>query len=148
MPPPGAISEKGLKMEFSTLKEKIAFESKQRAERNAGFAALVSVAHAAGMAAGRECRPIAMVVCDAGGEPLEMVDDGACGFAWITFAGNTAFGKWAKKEGIARPHYPSGLCVWVSDFGQSVDRKAAYAGAYAQVLRNSGIDCYADSRLD
>jgi hypothetical protein len=36
----------------------------------------------------------------------------------------------------------------VSEFGQSVDRKAAYAGAYAQVLRNSGIDCYADSRLD
>jgi predicted CoA-binding protein len=53
-----------------------------------------------------------------------------------------------KKKGIARSHYPSGLCVWVSEFGQSVDRKAAYAGAFAQVLRNAGIDCYANSRLD
>jgi len=135
-------------MEFSTLREKIAHESKQRAARNAGFAALVSVAHAAGIRAGRECRPIPMIVSTASGIEIECVDDGACGFAWIEFAGNTAFGRWAKKEGIAGNHYPSGLCIWVHEFGQSVDRKAAYAGAYAQVLRNSGIDAFANSRLD
>jgi len=135
-------------MEFSTLREKIAHESKQRAARNAGFVALVSVAHAAGIRAGRECRPIPMVVSTASGIAIETVDDGACGFAWIEFAGNTAFGRWAKKEGIAGNHYPSGLCIWVHEFGQSVDRKAAYAGAYAQVLRNSGIDAFANSRLD
>ena len=135
-------------MEFATLKEKIAHESKQRAARNAGFSALVGVAHAAGIRAGRECRPIPMVVSTAAGIEIECVDDGACGFAWVAFAGNTAFGRWAKKEGIARSHYPSGLCIWVSEFGQSVDRKAAYAGAYAQVLRNSRIDAFADSRLD
>ena len=29
-----------------------------------------------------------------------------------------------------------------------VERKAAYSGAFAQVLRNAGIDCHAGSRLD
>jgi hypothetical protein len=134
--------------EFSTLREKIAHDSRLRTERNAGFSALISVAHAAGIKAGRECRPIAMAVCDSTGRPIEIVDDGACGFAWIAFPGNTAFGRWAKKQGLARSHYPSGLCIWVSEFGQSVERKAAYSGAFAQVLRNAGIDCHAGSRLD
>ena len=89
-----------------------------------------------------------MAVCDSTGRPIEIVDDGACGFAWIAFPGNTAFGRWAKKQGLARSHYPSGLCIWVSEFGQSVERKAAYSGAFAQVLRNAGIDCHAGSRLD
>jgi hypothetical protein len=135
-------------MTFNSLREKISFESQLRKERNAGFQFLVSVAHEKGIQAGRDCVPIPMVVCTSTGKPIEQLDSGACGFAWIVFSGNTAFGRWAKKQGIARPHYPKGLCVWVSDFGQSVDRKAAYAGAYAQVLRNAGIDCYADSRLD
>ena len=134
--------------EFSSLREKIAHDSRLRVERDAGFSALASVAYAAGIKAGRECRPIPMVVCDSTGQPIEWVDDGACGFAWIAFAGNTAFGRWAKKQGLARSHYPSGLCIWVSEFGQSIDRKAAFAGAYAQVLRNAGIDCHAGSRLD
>jgi len=29
-----------------------------------------------------------------------------------------------------------------------VDRKSAYAGAYAQTLRNAGIEAHAGSRLD
>lgn len=135
-------------MQFSSLREKISHESKARAARAIEFEALARSAYDAGIKAGRECRPIAMIVCDSTGRPVECVDDGACGFAWINFAGNTAWGRWAKKAGIARPDYPTGLCVWVSEFGQSVDRKAAFAGAYAQVLRDAGIDCYAGSRLD
>jgi hypothetical protein len=134
--------------EFSTLREEISHDTRLRVERDAGFYALASVAHAAGIKAGRECRPIAMAVCDSTGRPIEIVDDGACGFAWIAFPGNTAFGRWAKKQGLARSHYPSGLCVWVSEFGQSVERKAAYSGAFAQVLRTAGIDCHAVSLLD
>ena len=137
-----------MQQEFSTLREKIAYDTQQRAIRNANFAALAGIAHQAGIEAGRNCRPIPMVVSTASGIAVECVDDGACGFAWIEFAGNTAFGRWAKKAGIARSHYPSGLCVWVSEFGQSVDRKSAYAGAYAQILRNAGIDAHANSRLD
>jgi hypothetical protein len=134
--------------QFSSLREKIAFETQQRQARDEGFAALVSVAHAQGIQAGRDCKPIPMIVCTSTGKPIEQLDEGACGFAWIAFPGNTAFGRWAKKQGIARPQYPKGLCIWVREFGQSVDRKAAYAGAYAQTLRNAGIDCYAGDRLD
>jgi hypothetical protein len=117
------------------------------------FIRLCNKAHEAGMKAGYEVRPTPMIVSEADIQGNRIgkswyVDDGACGFAWIAFKGNTAFGKWAKAQGIARPHYPSGLCVWVGEFGQSVDRKSAYAGAYAQVLRDAGIDAYADSRLD
>ena len=134
--------------EFSTLREKIAHDTQQRAKRNAGFSALAGVAHAAGIEAGRNCKPIPMVVCTSSGKPIERLDEGACGFAWVAFAGNTAWGRWAKKAGLAGSHYPSGLCIWVREFGQSIDRKEAYAGAYAQVLRNSGIECHAGSRLD
>jgi len=137
-----------MEQQFTTLREKIAHDSRLRAERNAGFTALERIAHAAGIKAGRECRPIPMIVSTASGIEIECVDDGACGFAWVAFAGNTAWGRWAKKQGIARSHYPSGLCVWVSEFGQSVDRKSAFASAYAQVLRNSGIDAHSGSRLD
>ena len=135
-------------MQYATLREKISAEKTLRAQRNEGFSDLIARAYAAGIKAGRECMPIPMVVCDHTGQPIECVDSGACGFAWIAFPGNTAFGRWAKKQGIARSHYPSGLCVWVSEFGQSVDRKAAFAGAYTAVLVDAGIDAYAGSRLD
>lgn len=133
-------------MEFSTLREKIAHESKARAARNDGFVELVARAHEAGLNAGYNARPVPMGVIDK--NCIYRIDDGACGFAWVSFPGNTAFGRWAKKQGIARPHWPSGLCVWVSEFGQSVDRKSAYAGAYARVLNDAGIAAYAGSRLD
>jgi hypothetical protein len=134
-------------MEFATLREKIAYEKQARNAKHEEFEALLSVAHAKGLEAGRDCRPIPMHVLE-NNIPIACIDDGACGFAWVAFPGNTSWGKWAKKKGIARSHYPKGLCVWVSEFGQSVDRKSAYAGAFAQVLRNAGIECYASSRLD
>jgi hypothetical protein len=40
------------------------------------------------------------------------------------------------------------VTYWVSVFGQSVDRKAAFAGAYAKVLRENGIQATAGDRLD
>lgn len=76
------------------------------------------------------------------------VMDGVCGFAWIQFAGNTAWGRWTKKQGLARKAYPKGLSIWVSAYGQSMDRKSAYAGAFARVLQTAGIDAYAQSRMD
>lgn len=71
-----------------------------------------------------------------------------CGFAWIAFAGNTAWGRWAKAQGLASKAYPSGLSIWVSDFGQSYDRKLAYARGYAKVLQDHGIKAYGSGRLD
>lgn len=121
------------------------------------FAAVVAEATAAGMAALVAAKPTPMVVGQAtslfGNEidyskPTYYEPEGACGFAWVHFAGNTAFGKWMKKMGYARDDYPKGLCVWVREGGQSIERKEAYAAAYAKVLKAHGIEAYADSRLD
>jgi hypothetical protein len=76
------------------------------------------------------------------------VPEGMCGFAWVAFKGNTSFGRWALKNKIARKAYQGGLHLWVSDYGQSYDRKSAYAAAFAEVLRKHGVDAYADNRLD
>lgn len=110
------------------------------------FSEIFSAAHSAGMKALNDCIPVPMTV--AGGNREWYVSEGACGFAWVEFAGNTAFGRWAKKTGNARPHYPSGLSVWVGEGGQSIARKEAYAQAFANVLRDFGIKAYAGSRLD
>jgi hypothetical protein len=134
-------------MQYATLREKIAAEKADRVNRYAKYQEIINQAYKAGIEAGKNARPIPMYVIDQG-IPIDRIDDGACGFAWVNFAGNTAFGKWAKKQGLARSHYPSGLCIWVSEFGQSVDRKEAFAGAYAKVLKDNGIDAYAGSRLD
>ena len=134
-------------MEYATLREKIAAEKAERVTRYAKYQEIIDQAYKAGIEAGKNARPIPMYVIDQG-IPIDRIDDGACGFAWVAFPGNTSFGKWAKKQGLARSHYPAGLCVWVTEFGQSVDRKEAFAGAYAKVLKDNGIDAYASSRLD
>lgn len=93
--------------------------------------------------------PTPMVVVDPARRTLYHVADGVCGFAWIAFKGNTAFGRAMKKAGLARSHYPSGLCVWVSDYNQSMQRKEVYADAFAKTLRDNGVaDAYAGSRMD
>lgn len=74
--------------------------------------------------------------------------EGICGFAEIRFRGNTAWGRWAKKFVGAKKAYTGGLYIWVSDFGQSYDRKRAYAIAFARTLAAHGIDAYATARLD
>jgi hypothetical protein len=136
-------------MEFSSLREKIAYESKARAARVSEFEALAARAYEAGMRAGVECMPIPMAVMDELRGQLWRVDDGACGFAWVTVRpANCAFANWAKKTGLMRKAYDGGVQYWVSEFGQSVDRKTAFAGAYARVLSEAGINAYAGSRLD
>jgi hypothetical protein len=120
------------------------------------FKALHLQAHEAGMAAGEAAKPVAMIVGTAVGltneidrtQPVYHVADGVCGFAWVKFAGNTPFGRWAKKAGIAKAAYPTGLMIWVHQFNQSMQRKEAYAAAYARVLREAGVQAYADSRMD
>jgi hypothetical protein len=102
------------------------------------------------------------------------VADGPCGFAWIkiptrrarpTDKGynatlNVQFANWLKAQGKVqgrrndemlfpeRTSYTGGVDIWVSGFGQSVQKKEAYAAAFAGVLNAAGITAYADSRLD
>lgn len=121
------------------------------------FEALYNKANEAGKAAVAGFTPTPMVVGTASSffsdkidhnKPVYTVPDGVCGFAWIKFKGNTPFGKWAKKTGIAKPGYPNGLQIWVSAYNQSMEKKEQYAQAFAKVLKENGIDAYADSRMD
>ena len=121
------------------------------------YAALYEAAEAAGREAADAAVPTPMIVGEPTtplgntldySKPTYFVADGLCGFAWIKFKGNTAFGRWAKKQGYATPAYNGGLQVRVAGFNQSVTRKEAYAHAFAETLRAAGIEAYAESRLD
>ena len=136
-------------MEYASLREKIAAEKNERLERYQRFSDIVNDAIAAGEQAGVECRPIPMDVIDDARGLSWRIDDGTCGFAWITVKpANSSFAIWGKKNKILRPAYGGGVQYWVSQFGQSVERKAAFAAAFAEVLRKNGIKAYAGDRLD
>lgn len=117
---------------------------------------IYSAAHADGHAAAIANTPTPVVFAEANGLSTQpdpngqswYVPEGVCGFGWVTFAGNTAFGRWAKKTGIAKKYHAGGLYIWVTDYGQSMDRKEAYAYAFAKVLQMHGISAYANSRMD
>lgn len=78
------------------------------------------------------------------------VNDGVCGFAWITIKpANSAFAKWLMEKNLARKaSYGSGVLIWVYQYGQSYERKAAYAGAFAGVLQKYGINAQMGCRED
>lgn len=111
------------------------------------FENLIREADAAGHKAAREVKPTPMHLVDHNGRHFT-VPEGMCGFAEIRFAGNTAFGRWAKKTGRANKAYRKGLYIWVSEFGQSYERKKAYASAFAQVLCDNGVPAYSRATLD
>lgn len=126
--------------------ERIA-DSKETARlRDEAYESIHALAHFAGQQAAEAARPIPMIVS---GWEHQPVMDGVCGFAWVKVAGNCGFGRWAKKKGIMDKSYSGGVQLWVSGYGQSLTRKEAYAQAYAQTLRDSGIEsAYPGSRMD
>ena len=120
---------------------------------------IYSEAHSEGMRAGHGCTPTPMVV----GTPTTplgndidydketyYVADGMCGFAWINIKpARGKFVKFLKDNDIGRKDsYYGGYTIWVSGFGQSLDRKSAYARAFAEVLNENGLKAYAMSRMD
>lgn len=113
---------------------------------DAKFTALLATAFAAGAAAGAAAAPTPMVVTD--GRTDYYVADGVCGFGWVHIKGNTAFGKWAKTHGHARPDYPTGLAISSKLMTQSMVRNEAWARAVADVLTAAGIPASARSRID
>lgn len=123
----------------------------------ADFKALFERAHAAGHAAATAMTPRPMIVGSPSTpfgsdvdltKPHELVADGVCGFAWIKFKGNTPWARWCKAHGHSGPAYPTGHQIWVKDYNQSMQRKEAYARAFAAVLQAEGIKAYAQSRMD
>jgi hypothetical protein len=113
----------------------------------------------AGREAAEACTPVPMHVVERA-NPLDdsspivkqyaPVMSGVCGFAWVSIKPATSsFAKWLKKNELGRPDsYYGGLTVWVSNYGQSMEKKEAYAGAFAQVLRDAGFKAYSMSRMD
>lgn len=120
--------------------------------------ALHQKAHAAGMAAGEAARPTPMIVQEHA-NPLDdtspvvreyaPVMDGVCGFGIVRIRpGNSSYARWVKAAGLGRKGYTGGVEIWVRAFGQSAERKGAYADAYAEVLREAGLTAYSEMRLD
>jgi hypothetical protein len=124
------------------------------------FQQIYSEAVAAGRAAVEKAQVAPMIVGSEKGflsgeidrsKPMYFVEGGPCGFAWVSVKpANSAFANWLKKQGLARPDsYEGGVKIWVSQYGQSLQRKEAYANAMAESLRNAGIArAYAGSRMD
>jgi hypothetical protein len=124
------------------------------------FQELYDKADAAGKAAASACKPTPMLVGSAKSlfsneidysQPVDYVADGVCGFAWVNLKpGNSPFANWLKKNKLARKdEYYGGVTIWVHDYNQSMDRKSAYAGAFARVLNQAGYSrAYSMSRMD
>lgn len=118
-----------------------------RASADAEFAEVFEDAAVAGRTAAAMwvVRPM-FVQCDG---YVEVVEDGEFGHAWVWFAGNTPFGRWAKRTGRAsRMVVRPGLIMYVDEFGMGVQRNVAYARAFASSLNAAGILAGAEYRLN
>lgn len=124
---------------------------------DAEMQALYDRALLAGVEAANACVPTPMVVTqhanpfDTRSAVLfrDVVSDGVCGFAWVVIKPATSrFARWLKDRRLARTGYGGGVHIWISDYNQSMQRKEAHARAMARVLEMSGINAYADSRMD
>jgi predicted nucleic acid-binding Zn finger protein len=135
--------------QFSSLRQKIAFEKQARLARNDRFRTDWAEACAAGDAAVSAMTPEPMVVT--GREGSYFVEGGVCGFAQVQVRPRTsAFARWLIAQGIARSSdYYKCVYVSVSQFGQSLQRKEAWAKAVADHLTAKGYDRVSwDSRID
>jgi hypothetical protein len=78
-----------------------------------------------------------------------VVNDGVCGFASVIIKpANSKFAKFLVANGLARKAYAGGVSMSIHDFNQSLTKKEAYADAFAKVLRDNGINAWAESRMD
>jgi hypothetical protein len=130
------------------------------------FKEILAEADAAGKEAVKKAKIIPMIVGEAKNlfsneidynKPVELVEDGYCGFAWTyvypEHKGNTKLGKQERKIleafGFEQDYCnPKKYTLWVSDFNQSMQKKEAYARAFAAVLSSFGIRAGAQSRMD
>ena len=132
-------------------------EVKKKALTKTQCKKIYAEAYEAGLAAGKDADTPKFVVgtpTTALGNDIDFkkktyILDGLCGFAWVNISpARGAFVNWLKSQEIGSKGYYGGYEIWVREFGQSVDRKSAFAGAFAQVLGKYGIEASAGSRLD
>lgn len=122
---------------------------KEKENKLQGFQDIINKADKAGKEAVNKLNVIPMVVENKETGKQWFVEDGACGFAWVSLhPATSSFARWLKKQGIGSKAYDSGLKIWIHDYNQSVQKKETYASAYAEVLRDNGYKAYSGSRLD
>lgn len=79
----------------------------------------------------------------------EPVLEGIAGFAWILIHdARKRFPRWLKKKGIGCLGDNGGWVVHSPVKSQSYEKSKVYADAFAKILRQNGIDCKVESRLD
>ena len=113
-------------------------------------------AYEAGLNAGKDVDTPKFIIGDEIGLSDEIdfskktyVLDGLCGYAWVNISpARGAFVNYLKSREIGRKGYYGGYEISVREFGQSVDRKYAFAQAFAEVLGKYGIEAFAGNRLD
>lgn len=113
------------------------------------FATAWEVAMKKGHEAAQESSPIPMTVV--GGGHTYICEGGVCGFAWILVKpGTCSFARWLVKNGLAKTAYNGGVSYWISEYGQSMERKEAFARAAVNYLRivMPDLRIYAQSRID
>ena len=128
--------------QFTSLREKIAFETAQRKARYSKFASDFDMAMLVGRKAAEAAEPETMHIVGADADGVTRhysVSEGVCGYAYITVRpANSSFGRWLVKEGHARKAWGGGLTINISDYNQSMTRKAAHAKAAADFLTEQG----------
>jgi hypothetical protein len=106
------------------------------------------MAHVKGMEAVRGMTPTPMVVGSPStpfgndvdpSKPTYFVEGGVCGFAWVNIRPATsAVAKFAESElGWRYNDYDRAMQKWIGEFGQSMQRKEAYADAFATELSDN-----------
>lgn len=96
-------------------------------------------------------RPMGVSYRTEDGPRTDIITDGVCGFAWVVIKpGTHPFVRWLKSKGLGHKHYAGGWEIWIGDYNQSMEKKAAHAGAMALRLREAFPDLriYSDSRMD
>ena len=103
------------------------------------FASIVAEADAAGKAAVAKLNVVPMVV---GQHANQMDDNSPVVKQWFVADGvhikpaNKPFAKYLVDFGPAKKDsYNGGIYIWIGDYGQSMQKKEAYARAYADVIK-------------
>lgn len=129
--------------EFTSLREKIAWEKEQRLARYAHFEAAFDAAATAARDAGDAVTPAPSIVGTAIGlsdeidptKPVYRDTAGICGFAWVDVRPATSsFARWLAKTGRGSKAYGGGMRIRIPWHGQSYERKIASAQVLAGEL--------------
>jgi hypothetical protein len=117
--------------------------------RHTDFAELFERAKTAGIAAAAAAVPPPMLVADANPAGGCLVREGPIGDAFVTVRdARQGFARWLRKAGIGYAERRKGQRVYAEIDSQSMERARAYCKAFAEILRENGIDCSVHWYLD